>query len=223
MKVCTDACLFGAWVAAGMEQRELNEKNNSMLDIGCGTGLLSLMLAQKTGGTIDSLEMEENASLQATDNINNSDWKDRINIIHADVKQFKFTNHYDLIISNPPFFENDLRTAKLAANMARHDETLTLETLLSIVSLRLSPEGSFAVLLPYQRSAYCMTIAASVHLFPADIVSVKQSTHQKYFRSMMLFKKQPSIIPAVRELVIKDGNDYTADFRELLTDYYLYL
>src|SRR6478672_11745355 len=103
MKVCTDACIFGAWVSNTIAGR-LHAGN--CLDIGTGTGLLALMAAQKSTLHIDSIEIEKNAYVQAGENFSKSPWKDRIEIFHGDINAFSVTKKYDLIISNPPFFEN---------------------------------------------------------------------------------------------------------------------
>jgi tRNA1Val (adenine37-N6)-methyltransferase len=218
MKVCTDACLFGAWVAAEYSQKAL-----SILDIGAGTGLLSLMLAQKTRGTIDSVEIDQGAYQQAKENIEASKWKERINICHADIKQINLARPYVLIIANPPFFENNLTSPKLVSNMARHEETLTLEALLSAVALHLAPEGAFAVLLPYHRSEECINMSARFGLFPVKVISARQTGKHHFFRVMILLKREKVEDIYRRELSIKDPDHYTMEFTMLLKDYYLYL
>src|SRR5690242_18924742 len=107
MKVCTDSCLFGAWIAKKIEDKILRPEY--ILDIGSGTGLLTLMLAQKSPAIIDAVEIDENSFEQTMINSQNSHWKDRLNIFHADIKTWGVEKQYDLIISIPPFFENDLR------------------------------------------------------------------------------------------------------------------
>jgi tRNA1Val (adenine37-N6)-methyltransferase len=219
MKVCTDACLFGAWVACQFKENQPQR----ILDIGTGTGLLTLMLAQKLEGTIETIEIDQNAYQQAADNISKTSWSERIRAIHADVKQYGFEQQYDLIISNPPFYENDLRSPEPFSNMARHDETITLQSLLSIVALHLSNTGSFAVLIPYHRLTYCISIAEHYKLFPSKIVNVQPSTHNTSFRTMIVFQKHSATYIDEKSLSIKEKNNYTTGFVELLKDYYLYL
>jgi tRNA1Val (adenine37-N6)-methyltransferase len=131
MKVTTDACLFGAWVA-----KEINNEKiliNNYLDIGTGTGLLSLMIAQKNSSVkIDSIEIDKEAAEQALENVNASSWKERINVIHADAKDFAFTKKYDLIVSNPPFYENELKSPDEKKNMAHHGG-LSLDKLIQAI------------------------------------------------------------------------------------------
>jgi tRNA1Val (adenine37-N6)-methyltransferase len=120
MKVTTDACLFGAWVAkeVGGQKSEVE----TILDIGTGTGLLSLMLAQKTNATIDSVEIDEAAAEQAQENANASLWKDRIFVMPGDAKDMAYTfcKNFDIIISNPPFYENELTSSDHQKNLAHH-------------------------------------------------------------------------------------------------------
>ena len=127
MKVCTDSCLFGAWVASLIEKKEINPE--TILDIGTGTGLLSLMLAQKTNAGIDAVEIDSNAFEQAKENILFSPWKDQIKIFNADIKQWNAPTKYDLIISNPPFYENDLLPEDDGKNISKHSAALNLEEL----------------------------------------------------------------------------------------------
>ena len=117
MKVCTDACLFAAWVAAYLQKNKINP--GSILDIGTGTGLLSLMLAQKTLALIDAVEINIDAALQAKENFNASPWKQRLNVFETGILQYNTQMKYDLIISNPPFFNNDLLSPDKNKNTAK--------------------------------------------------------------------------------------------------------
>lgn len=228
MKVCTDACLFGAVVARDLQAASGKmamgidvSSTQNILDIGCGTGLLSLMLAQKTNAVIDAIEINKDAFLQAKENVVSSPWKHRINVIHADVKAYAYTRQYDLIVSNPPFFENHLRSLKEGINMARHDESLTYKDLIQIVYRILSPDGCFAMLIPYHQSEGIVQLAKNAGLYLHHHISVKQTSKHHYFRSICRFSiKEPCQVNE-EKLIIKDGGSYTEEFVVLLKDYYL--
>ena len=108
MKVTTDGCLFGAWIAENMKKESL--LYNHCLDIGTGTGLLTLMLAQENEIAIDAIEIDKDAFEQAVENVTASPWSGRIQVVHADVREFESENQYDVIISNPPFYERELKS-----------------------------------------------------------------------------------------------------------------
>lgn len=230
MKVCTDACLFGAVVARNLQvasEKTATGSNDSstrnILDVGCGTGLLSLMLAQKTNTVIDAIEISKDAFLQARENVLSSPWKNRIQVIHADVKAYAFTKQYNLIVSNPPFFEHHLRSPKEGINMARHDESLTYKDLIHIVYRILSPDGCFAVLIPYHQLNTIILLAKHAGLFLHHHISVKQTSKHHCFRSICLFSiTQPSRLTE-EELIIKKGDNYSEEFVDLLKGYYLNL
>ena len=219
MKVCTDACLFGAFVA----NETANEKLFRILDIGTGTGLLSLMLAQKSTANIDSIEIDTAACEQAKENIAASPWKEKITTINADITTFNSKNKYDLIISNPPFFEGDLQSANEQKNAAKHDAALTLEQLLVAANNNLNKEGIFAVLLPYHRVDYFIKESAAKGLYLTNRLLVKQAPTHNFFRGILIFSKTNSGLQS-NELSIKDNKgNYTGEFTGLLKDYYLYL
>lgn len=221
LKVSTDSCLFGAWVASKVESEKLKVK--SALDIGAGSGLLMLMLAQKCNALIDGIEIDEPSFEQAIENIEASSWKERLQLFHADVKQFSFTKKYDLIISNPPFYEGNLKSDAANRNVAMHDAGLKLDELITIVDTNLSEDGSFAVLLPFMRAGRMIELAKATNLHLKTHAQVKQSVKHSYFRSMLLFSRK-NVEPVLEELAIKDeSNQYTNDFIALLKDYYLYL
>lgn len=219
MKVCTDACLFGAVVTNRLE----TEKVSRILDIGAGTGLLSLMLAQKIDAMIDAVEIDAAASQQAIQNFEQSPWKERLKILNTDILTFAADKKYDFIISNPPFFEGDLKSSHNNKNAAKHDTALTLQQLILAVTTHLESNGIFAVLLPFHRVNQSMEIAAVNGLVLIEKILVKQSPHHAYFRSILFFSRK-SVATTFREIIIKDetGN-YAPVFTDLLKDYYLNL
>ncbi|HQY12814.1 MAG TPA: methyltransferase, partial [Ferruginibacter sp.] len=218
MKVCTDACLFGA-LAAGYKPQTTNG-----LDIGTGTGLLSLMLAQKDpDAVIDAVELDTDAAEQARENFAASPWKERLNIFNADILSFKTEKSYDFIISNPPFFEDDLRSPDETKNNAKHDTSLSLNELVRVAQQILAADGSFAVLLPYQRVNYFTEEAGRQGLHLVQQVLVKQTEKHNYFRGILFFnRKKTQPVTASINIKDKEGN-YTPEFVAALKDYYLYL
>jgi tRNA1Val (adenine37-N6)-methyltransferase len=219
MKVCTDSCLFGAWIADKLEQKILNPK--LILDIGSGTGLLSLMMAQKSNASIDAVEIVENSYQQTIQNFQESHWGRRLQVYHADIKNWKGELKYDLIISNPPFFENDLKAVEKNKNLAKHNDGLTFAGLIQSIKIHLAANGYFAILLPFQRIGYFKTLALENGFYLKDELLVKQTHEHGFFRGILLFgTKQTKIIS--EEITIKnETGNYTERFNFLLKDYYL--
>ena len=226
MKVCTDACLFGALLPPNpLPFRSAQDEGKfNVLDIGTGTGLLSLMLAQKNSSVkIDAVEIDTDAALQAKENIAASPWADRIHIFNEDISGFDPGKKYYCIISNPPFFEDDLPSPDKAKNKAKHDTSLSLIQLLQVIDKHLTTDGFFAVLLPYQRVEYFITEATKIGFHLYKQILVKQTINHTFFRGILFFSRKEKE-PEISELTIKDTNqDYTAYFIALLKDYYLYL
>lgn len=222
MKVCTDSCLFGAWVAGMLTQEQPSVQQ--ILDIGTGTGLLAMMLAQQIPATIDAIEIDEAAAQQAAANFSATPWSSRLRVTQSSIQEFAATTdrRYDFIIINPPFFENDLESGQENRNLALHSKALKLTELIEAIQQLLSPEGHFAILLPFSRCAYFKTAAEKAGFYPSRELRVKQTTVHDFFRSILLFGRQKrDIVP--EDLAIKDGTEYTSGFRELLAPYYLML
>ena len=220
MKVCTDACVFGAF-ANHIVRRTPNTIH--ILDIGTGTGLLSLLLAQDTAAFIDAVEIDNGAYQQAQENFNSSPWKERLSVFNTDVLQFQADKKYDCIISNPPFFEDDLRSDNEEKNKAKHDSSLTLQQLVHAVDANLNEDGIFFVLLPSHRMHYFEMEAKKAGLFVDEKLLVKQTTKHDFFRSCLSFSRKETK-PHVVTLTIKNNEGvYTDEFISLMKDYYLHL
>ena len=221
MKVCTDACLLGAWVASKIENKDIVPQN--ILDIGCGTGLLSLMLAQKTNAIIDAVEIDENAFVQATENTAISKWKNQINVFNEDIVRYTSAKKYDLIICNPPFFNNQLKSNNNDRNVAMHATQLSFTALAKAVKNNLSENGKTALLLPHNIVNEFMAIMENEQLYLNEQLNISHSTVHPFFRSVLLFTfmKQTQTQNIIS---IKDSNNkYSAEFKMLLKDYYLNL
>jgi tRNA1Val (adenine37-N6)-methyltransferase len=222
MKVCTDSCLFGAWVAAKIEQRIINPK--TIIDIGTGTGLLSLMLAQKSLAQIHAVDIDKNSFDQASGNFNASPWNERMQAFHSDIKEWKSPHKYDLIITNPPFYEDDLEPEDYGKSLSKHSSTMGLEDLLLKAKNLLNEDGNFALLLPWTRTKWFESAASAYSLFVKEKTEVKQTPQHNFFRTMLLLRNQKAGTLKKNELIIKtNDNEYTPGFTKLLKDYYLYL
>jgi tRNA1Val (adenine37-N6)-methyltransferase len=213
MKVTTDACILGAYADVHEAKR--------ILDIGTGTGLLTLMLAQRTEAKIEGVEIEEVSYNQAVENVERSIFKDKIKIHHTDIQSFISKNQFDLIISNPPFFQNHLKAENQNRNNALHTDTLSFTDLISSVKRLLSSTGTFVVLLPAYESTVLEQLANQSGLFANKKLHIHHRQGSKILRIITTFGflKTETI---VEELTIKNPNEsYTADFQRLLEDYYL--
>lgn len=201
-------------------QMTVDRKNNSRaLDIGTGTGLLSLMLAQKSDGWIDAIDINSSAAQQAEENIQASKWKDQITVHAINILEWK-SEPYDLIISNPPFYENDLKSPDTDRNLALHDSGLTLVTLFEQVARLLQPHGRFALLLPAHRRTEAMDLAKQYDWIATETLEVCQTEKHTPFRVMFWFEK--SVTASEERIIrIKENGAYSEAFVDFLKDYYL--
>ena len=245
MKVTTDGCLFAAWTAHSLESGVLSRESvrdgqqangdsrtvsdEKLLDIGCGTGLLSLMIAQKNQRLhIDAVEIDEAAAQQAMENSAASPWKERVNVIHSDIKNYYPANEsqYDFVVCNPPFYENELASPDEKRNKAHHDGSLLLEETVQAIRHSLTSSGKFYLLLPYKRLEDINNLLQKSGLAVTDNVLVKQTPSHSFFRIMITgtLQNEKPVTVSSSELTIKDAEgNYTPEFTALLKDYYLYL
>jgi tRNA1Val (adenine37-N6)-methyltransferase len=230
MKVTTDACLFGAWVARQIklnkEQQEISG-SDKLLDIGTGTGLLSLMLAQENSSLdIDAIEIDVNAAGQAFENCQLSPWRERIRVSQGDIKQTGFNHPFRYIVSNPPFYENDLRSPDPLKNLAHHQEGLLLKDFPAIIQKHLEPGGRFYLLLPFKRKEEIIELLQQNGFSISSMVQVKQTINHPYFRLMLEAKQEKEeieVTTANTMIINNEENKYSSEFVSLLKEYYLHL
>jgi len=225
MKIGTDSVLLGAWTP-------LKDNPFSVLDIGAGTGILSLMLAQRSNAqVIDGLEIDENAYEQCVDNFENSPWSDRLFCYHADLQEFteEIEDKYDLIISNPPFYAEDYKTENQQRDMARFQDAMPFEHLVVCVAHLLEENGWFSVIIPFSEEDRLINLAKKVGLFPNKILHVKGNPNADIKRSLISFSFHKTCTKQSRnndikkeELIIEtQRHQYTEDYINLTKDFYL--
>ena len=219
MKVGTDAVLLGAWSA-------LDHMPNTILDIGSGTGILALIMAQRsTAELIDALEIDADAYEQCVHNFETSDWGDRLFCYHASLDEFvdEIEDTYDLIISNPPFYTDHFKSRNEARNKARFEDALPFEELLTSVSKLLSVTGQLNVIIPFSEEINFISLAKNVDLYPIRILRVRGQEESPVKRSLISFTFQENKIE-VSELTIEiTRHHYTHDYINLTKDFYLKL
>lgn len=227
MKVGTDGVLLGAWTP-------LELKPESILDIGTGTGLIALQLAQRSSAfQIDALEIDEHAYEQAVENFEQSPWNDRLFCYHAaldefveeaeaELEEFGESQCYDLIVSNPPFYSEDVKSQETARDLARFQDALPFDELISAADLLLSDEGIFAVIIPYKEEEGFIALCAQHNLFPYKITRVKGNPTTAIVRSLLAFGRTPLVEIPTDELVIETArHQYTPEYIALTRDFYL--
>ncbi len=217
MKVGTDAILLGAWAA-------IPEKINSILDIGTGTGILALQLAQRSDcELIDALEIEDNAYEQAVENFENSDWGDRLFCYHASLQEFveEIEDTYDLIICNPPFYTDTFKNLETKRALARHTAFLNFEELLSATAKLMSPNGSCAFIIPFKEEKAFLTFAEKFGLFPSRITRVKGNETTEVKRSLLQLGFHKSTVKTETLVIEIARHQYTEAYKSLVQDFYL--
>ncbi|QIH40413.1 methyltransferase [Flavobacterium sp. Sr18] len=218
MKIGTDGVLLGAWTPI---------ENNpfSILDIGAGTGIIALMLAQRSHAEqIDALEIDEEAYEQSVDNFENSPWSDRLFCFHAGLDEFieEPEDEYDLIVSNPPFYTDDYKSDNEQRDLARFADAMPFEDLIEAADLLLSENGIFAVIIPYKEEQNFLALAKDYELYPLKITRVKGTPTTEIKRSLLAFSRNENVNFPIDELIIETSrHQYTSEYIELTKDYYL--
>lgn len=216
MKVTEMACIQGAWT-------KIHEKANNLLDLGFGTGLLSLMIAQQYPKLeIDAIEIDNEAFLQGSENISSSKFANQISTMHGDVKTYELKKKYDFIICNPPFFENQLVSESLQKNKAWHSVDLSLAQLIKIIQNNLADNGKCSLMFPMERKEDVQNQLLNCALYPQHYLYIYHNENKvpKYF--ICIYGKQMhSILES--KLIIRDGSNYTKEMSSLMKDFYLKL
>ena len=216
MKVGTDGVLLGAWAEGGKH----------ILDIGTGTGLVALMLAQRCqGAEITGVELNEQAALQAQENVDASPFAHQITIENVPIQRFSLQpslhGHFDSIVSNPPFYHS-LKSKNHERTLARHTESLAFTELFEAVSLLLAPKGCFSAVIPVEQMDDFLAEAHIKGLFISRVVKVKTVENKQAKRCLVAFAKQPPTIFQEEEATIRDVDGrYTAWYSQLTGDFYL--
>jgi tRNA1Val (adenine37-N6)-methyltransferase len=215
LKVGTDAILLGAWA--------FTENAEKILDIGCGCGIITLMLAQRSNATIDAVEIDFNSTEEAKRNAEISEWKNRINIQNISFQDFIKDKKevYDLIVSNPPYFSNSLKSNDLNKNLAKHNDSLSYKELASGISKLLKTNGKATIILSKSESKTFKNIALENGLYCNKEMEVFPKTGLKSNRLLMQFEKQ-KLEPEIKKISILDSNNkHTTEFINLCKDFYL--
>ena len=222
MKVCTDACLFGAWSAADAQIQNAKK----ILDIGSGTGLLSLMLAQQSAAHITAIEIEDGAFKQTKTNFDLSPWKERLEVVHTSIQDYALDSKplFYCIITNPPFYEGDLNSPDNAKNLAAHSTGLSWDDLVKSVDRLLQENGAWYVLVPTLRAYTMQKLALNYGLQLSEECLMYNNAKHLPIRAMLKFVKQKDAAIQRNKIVIKNADQsYTTEFTTLLKEYYLHL
>ena len=206
---------MGSWIDQGEYDR--------ILDIGTGSGILALMAAQRfENSEIVGIEIDEKTALTALDNTQSSPFADRIQIIHEDIMNIKEEGEFDLIISNPPFFESNLQSPIKRRNQARHGVTLDLKSLLLFAKRHLSAKGTFALILPFNRKHQLHQLTNDLDLNVKRLCSVSSFKGSQPIRILMEITKDVTSIVNSESLFLYDHQNIRSQkFQELSKDFYL--
>jgi tRNA1Val (adenine37-N6)-methyltransferase len=214
MKVNTDGVLLGAW--QGVEEAE------NILDIGTGSGVIALMMAQKNQrALIDAIDIDQDAFEQAKENFANSIWSDRLKAIHCSVQAYFPSNKYDIIISNPPYFIDDQKAPDPQKNIARHGVTLDYETLLTHINRLLTDKGKALVALPVFNLSIFESLANTQKLYLVKVTEVTAASDKPaYLMLVQLEKAKKALLKSSIQIQYSNG-EFTEHYKTLTRDFYL--
>ena len=216
MKVGTDGCLLGGWFCCTGSKR--------ILDIGCGTGLISIMAAQRSSAHVTGVEIDGTAALQARKNADNSPWGDRIEIVNSDFLDYETGEKYDAIVSNPPYFVNSMKCDNEARTMARHSDTLDCRMFFKKSRELLADGGSVSIVIPCDILDEWKAAAMEQGLHPARVTFIKTTPKKAPKRVLVEFCANVNVLTAENTLILETSpGEYSSDARTILGDFYLKL
>ncbi|MCC6250950.1 MAG: methyltransferase [Bacteroidia bacterium] len=216
MKVGTDAVLLGSWVEIG--------NASQILDVGCGTGVIAIMMAQKSTSDVVALDIDEAACKQAKENINNSPWPNRVKVYNESLQNFSiiYNSKFDLIVSNPPYFIDSYKSTEMLRNQARHADQLPFEEFIQCSIKLLNPTGKICVILPTKESIIFREFASNHHLHLTKITHVKTKHNKEEKRQLLQFETvYKSCIENTLVIEQEERHCYSNEYKELTKDFYL--
>ncbi len=215
MKVTTEGCVFGAII-------ELEGSESRILDIGTGTGLLSLMLAQRSGAEVTALEVDEASASQAAENFRKSPWGNRMQVVHTSLQAYavRNTQEFDLIVSNPPYFANHLKSGK-SKDLAIHDDLLPQDDLIHGVVRLLSPQGRFWVIYPDYQFETLQDLALTQNLHVTHDISLLNRANTPPLRRIGCYQFDPGKAMSSSLTIRTETNQYSTEFLDKVKDFYL--
>ncbi|MFN4812070.1 MAG: tRNA1(Val) (adenine(37)-N6)-methyltransferase [Bacteroidota bacterium] len=216
MKVGTDAVLLGAWIQI--------EGAESILDIGTGTGVIALMMAQKSTAMITAIDIDASACEQSKENIGNSPWPDRIKVLNESLQQFTINNQhkFDLIVSNPPYFVDAYKSSEEARNQARHADQLPFNEFINCAKLLLHEKGKICIILPTRESIKFRELAAANQLYLTRIMHIKTTEYKDEKRQLLQFELiNKKLVDETLVIEQDERHNYSKEYKELTKDFYL--
>ncbi len=216
MKVGTDAVLLGSWVEI--------KNAKSVLDIGTGSGVIALMIAQRSNAKITGIDIHEPSILDATENFKDSPWNNRLSARNTSLQEFENINEkkFDLIVSNPPFFSNSLLSPSKSKSLAKHNQSLSQFDLLKSVLKLLKENGKFSVILPASEISEFTILATKMGFYTKKQLRIFPKTNKAFNRVITTYSVQSHGVCKIEELTIRDqNNNYTSEYKDLTKDFYL--
>ncbi|MDD5569919.1 MAG: methyltransferase [Bacteroidales bacterium] len=218
MKVGTDAVILGAWV---------NPQNaKKILDVGSGTGIIALMLAQKSNAVIDAVEIDKDSYLQAKENFENSKWRKRINVYNESFQEYskKISFKYDIIVSNPPYFINSYKSVSEEKNKAKHNVNLSFDELIKYSSNILKPSGMLYLIIPSDSLQKVVLMAEEEKLYCNEVLNVFPKPRSKAKRAVLKLEfVKKKLIEEKLTVENNERHDYTDEYKNLTKVFYLFL
>lgn len=217
MKIGTDGVLLGSWTSV---------KHNpfNVLDIGSGTGILSLMLAQRSSAQqIEAIEIDDNAYEQCAENFENSPWNDRLFCYHASLLEFveEVEDAFNLIICNPPFYSEDYKTKDKSRDLARFNDAMPFKHIIYAVAHLLAEDGIFSIIIPKKEERDFIELASTIELYPQRILHVKGNSNSEVKRSLIEFSHKETEVKTSELIIETSRHNYTQDYIDLTKDFYL--
>jgi len=212
MKVGTDAIMLGAWMP-------VPDGCKTILDIGCGCGVISFMLASITNAHVTGIDIDEKSIEEANKNAEEFTWKNRIQFIWDSVQNFsqKTTQKFEVIVTNPPFFENSLKSPEKSRNLSRHNDSLPFEELIAAVDILLSENGRFGIILPPEQAEKVEELALQKSLYATKKTCLFPTREKKSNRILTIYERNYAICEK-DNTIIRDGS-YTNEYYMLVKDF----